>query len=62
MSSDEPLLRTIPESAAQLRLSKATVWRMIADGRLAAVRTGGSTRVKQSELRRFVEGLEPART
>ena len=42
-----------------LAVSRTTVWRWIADGRLAAYRAGGRTiRIKKEELDRF---LRPAR-
>jgi excisionase family DNA binding protein len=59
--SDDPFLRTVPESASLLRLSKATMWRLIADGRLETVKVGAATRIRESELLRFVGALEPTR-
>ena len=40
-----PPLLTVPEIAAILRVSCRTVWRMVDDGRLPAVRIGRSVRV-----------------
>lgn len=55
-----PLLRTIDESTEILRVSRTTLYREIRAGRLEAVKVNGSTRIRESELRRYVEGLTPA--
>jgi len=50
---------TVSEAASVLDVSRTTVWRWIADGRLAAYRAGGRTiRIKREDLERF---LRPAR-
>lgn len=50
----DPLL-TIPKVAEYLSVSQRTVWRMIQDGRLIPVKFGSSTRVRESELNRFLD-------
>jgi excisionase family DNA binding protein len=52
----DPIL-TIPQVAEYLSVSERTVWRMIADGRLATIKFGSSTRIRESELSRFLDEL-----
>lgn len=49
------ILLSIPKVAEYLSISERTVWRMIADGRLATMKVGSSTRIRESELNRFLD-------
>ena len=52
------LLRTLDETAEALRLSRKTVERLVAAGRLPTVSIGSARRVRQRDLDAFVAGLE----
>jgi excisionase family DNA binding protein len=57
-----PALLTPREVAAQLRLSEPSVYRLIRDGRLPAVRLGGpgaSLRIRREELDAFTQPTQP---
>lgn len=55
----DALLLTDRDAAALLRLSPRTVRGLIADGRLPAVKVGGATRIRRSDLDVFISG-QPA--
>jgi excisionase family DNA binding protein len=55
----EDTLLTIQEAAAKLRLSRATLFKLIKDGRLQPVRiTPRKVLVRSEELERFIEESE----
>ncbi len=49
-----PLL-TVPEAAAVLRIHPNTVWKLFRRRLLKRTKVGRSSRVRQSELERFIE-------
>ena len=49
-------LLTVAEAAVELRLSRPTVYRLIAADKLPACRIGGSLRINAHELRALLEG------
>ncbi len=51
-------LLTEAEAGAVLRISRQTLYRMRRDGRLCAVKVGGSIRYRKSDLRRLIVGDE----
>jgi excisionase family DNA binding protein len=53
----DTLLLKIPEAAAQLGISRAKLYELIADGTIRSVRLGGCRRIRSSDLQAFVEGL-----
>lgn len=56
-SSSPPRTRllTVPEAASRLNLSSRSVWAMIADGRLPALRFGvRATRVDAADVERLI--------
>lgn len=55
-----PQLFTVPEVAGRLRYSRRQVDRLIASGRLRAIRIGPAAhwRVREDDLERFLSGLE----
>ena len=55
----DQLLLTDKDAAILLRVSARTVRAMIADGRLRAIKVGGATRIKRSDLDVFVSA-QPA--
>ena len=55
----DALLLTDRDAAALLRLSARTVRGLIASGRLRAVKIGGATRIRRSDLDAFISG-QPA--
>lgn len=48
-------LLTIPEAAKWLTVSDRTVYRLMREGKLATVKIGGSTRIRESELIRYLD-------
>ena len=50
-------LLTLREAAALLQISQRTAMRMIASKELPAFKLGGQWRVRQSELTKWLEGL-----
>lgn len=53
----DPLLLSIPETAARLGRSTRTVWRLIETGDLPAVVEHGALRVRTDELAGYVADL-----
>ena len=53
----DPLLVTLPEAAALLRVSLRTVKTMVSDGRLSSVKVGRRRLIRYDELRRMVDSL-----
>ena len=49
-------LLTVKEAAEKLRVSRRTVWRMIADGQLTACRFRRCTRLIRSQVLAYVNG------
>jgi putative molybdopterin biosynthesis protein len=47
-------LLKIPEVAAELRVTRSTVYRLINDEQLPTVRVGGVTRVARTDLNAFI--------
>ena len=45
---------TVAEVAAMMRVSKMTVYRLVHDGRLPAVRVGRSFRVKEEDVEEYI--------
>ncbi len=52
---EDPGLLTVKEVALAVRVSPATVYRLVQAGELGAVRVGRSIRVKAEDLRAFLE-------
>ena len=57
----EALLIKIPEAAAQLGVSRAKLYELIASGALPSVKVDGCRRVRTENLRAYVEGLPSRR-
>lgn len=53
----KPLLRSVDESAIILGVSVPTVWRLIRDKKIKAVRNGGRTQIPMSVLEEYVADL-----
>ena len=51
-------LLDLDETAARLRVSRRTVEREIARGRLALTKVGGSSFVRESEIQRYLKANE----
>lgn len=49
----QPLRYTLPQAAELLKISRATLYRRIADGELDVVRDGGRRFVTPDELHRY---------
>lgn len=58
--SDSPLL-TVPEAAAHLRVSRRTLERLIADGRVRPVRIGRRVLVTERELAAYIAAASKRR-
>jgi excisionase family DNA binding protein len=54
-TTTQPLLVTIREAAAALRVSRATVYRMTQAGELPTVHIGTAVRIPAAALARYVE-------
>lgn len=52
------VLLTVPEAADALSVSRATLYRLLAAGRLASVTIGRSRRIPDDSVRKFVRELE----
>jgi excisionase family DNA binding protein len=53
-------LYTVPEAAAVLGLSRATVYRLMGEGRLESVRVGRARRIPQEAIDELVAELRDA--
>ena len=53
-------LWTVEDVAAKLRLSKATIWRLIYAGTLESVTIGRSRRVTPAAVAAYIDGLRAA--
>jgi len=56
----EVLLFTIPEAANSLRISRSTIYRLIASGDIETLTVRGIQRVRPMALQRFVEKQQRA--
>jgi excisionase family DNA binding protein len=52
-------LLSVSDAARRLRISTRTVYRLISEGRVKAVKLRGATRVRESDLAALVDQLEP---
>ena len=52
-----PLLMTIPDACAALRVGRSTIYEMIAAGKLKPVKVGRLTRIRVAELHALVADL-----
>jgi len=55
---DEPLAINYRDAARRLSVCERTVWGLVRDGHLQAVRIGRSVRIPVAELERFVAGRQ----
>lgn len=55
MTDAPPPLLTYQEVAKLLHVTDRTVWQLVADGKLLAVRFGRSVRIDPTDLRAFIE-------
>ncbi len=55
-------LYTLYQACDLLAVSYATINRLLASGKIAAVRIGSRRRIKESEISRYVESLANAKT
>ena len=55
---DEKLLYRVKEVAADLSLSRSTVYELVRSGVLPSVRIGGSRRIRGEDLARYVDSLQ----
>jgi excisionase family DNA binding protein len=55
---DRALLLKIPEAADRLRLSRATIYELLAAGEIKAVHIGRAVRIPAAELERYVRQLQ----
>lgn len=53
-----PLVFTIAETAAKLRVHRSTIYRLIHSGDLRAIRVGQSLRIPARELERLLEQVD----
>ena len=55
---NQNLLFTIPESAAALRISRSTIYRLISSGDIETITVRGIQRIRPIALQRFVENQQ----
>jgi len=55
---NQNLLFTIPESAVTLRISRSTIYRLIASGDIETITVRGIQRIRPIALQRFVENQQ----
>ena len=55
---NQNLLFTIPESAAALRISRSTIYRLISSGDIETITVRGLQRIRPIALERFVENQQ----
>ena len=55
---NQNLLFTIPESAATLRISRSTIYRLISSGDIETITVRGLQRIRPIALERFVENQQ----
>lgn len=55
---NQSLLFTIPESADSLRVSRSTLYRLIASGDIETITVRGLQRIRPIALQRFVENQQ----
>ena len=55
---DEKLLYRVNEVAADLSLSRSTVYELVRSGVLPSVRIGGARRIRGEDLARYVDCLQ----
>lgn len=53
----DPLLYTLPEAAAALRIGKSKMFQLIADGTIQSVQIGRSRRIPRAALEQYVTNL-----
>ena len=58
LMQNQNLLFTIPESAVSLRISRSTLYRLIASGDIETITVRGLQRIRPIALQRFVEKQE----
>jgi excisionase family DNA binding protein len=54
----EKKLLTIKEACEYLNLSRATIYKLIKEGKLTPIKIGRSTRLDKSDLDAFVESMK----
>jgi excisionase family DNA binding protein len=55
MSTEQPLLMTLAEAAAECGIRKTLAYKMAADGRLPSIRLGGAIRVPRAALLSWID-------
>jgi len=58
LMQNQNLLFTIPESAVTLRISRSTIYRLIASGDIETITVRGIQRIRPIALQRFVENQQ----
>ena len=56
-SPPSPLLLSVEEAAAQIRIGRARMFELIRRGKVVSVKVGGSRRVPYDSLRAYVDQL-----
>jgi excisionase family DNA binding protein len=62
MGQNRPIttnLLTVAEIAAQMRVSKMTVYRLIQSGALNGIRFGRSYRVRETAVQQYLQSVNP---
>jgi excisionase family DNA binding protein len=49
---------TVPEAADSLQVSRATIYRLLADGVLESIKVRGVTRIRPTAIARYLDTLE----
>ncbi|WP_113718969.1 helix-turn-helix domain-containing protein [Arthrobacter dokdonensis] len=62
MAQNRPIttnLLTVAEIAAQMRVSKMTVYRLVRSGALNGIRFGRSYRVRETDVQEYLKSVSP---
>jgi excisionase family DNA binding protein len=51
----EPLVLTVPEAAAELKVSESQMYRLLGAGKIRSVKEGRTTRIPYSEITAYLE-------
>ena len=58
---EQNVLLTVPNAAAQLSISRSSMYRLIAEKKIPVVVVQGKIRIRVSALERFIDNLERER-
>jgi excisionase family DNA binding protein len=60
--SNDKLAYRVDEAAYRISVSPSTIWREMKEGKIPALKQGGSTLILHSDLMKYLESLSPWQT